>query len=266
MFELGWLAGVGLVSGFLGGMLGIGGGVIIVPALIIAFEALARHPAEEITVIAVATSLACIVFTSASAAYTQYKAGKVRWDLVRRLAVPFVLGSFTAGVLAPALPAPLMRALIGVFLVFVAIVMLTNWRPAPHATLPGTAGSAMIGFAGGNMAGLAGIAGGNVIVPTLVFFNVPVHNATATSSALGVPIAAAGALSYALIAAGTESGAGRVGYVDLHSFFVITLCAVLTAPLGVRMAHRVPAARLKVAFGVLLLFVAGRMLISAARL
>jgi len=256
------LVGVGLLSGFLGGLLGIGGGVVIVPALILVFETNQVHQAQDITIIAVATSLACIIFTSASAAYTQYRAEMVRWDLVQKLALFLVLGSFSAGVLAPLLPPPILLGMIGCFLTLVAIVMLTSWKPQPHRSFPGMLGASGIGYLGGNVAGFAGIAGGNVIVPTLVFFNVPIHNATATSSALGVPIATAGALSYAF-ASGGEISFSQVGYVDLASFATITVCAVLTAPIGVRVAHAVPSSKLKRVFGGLLGLAALRMIYSA---
>ena len=266
--QLAPLLAVGLISGFLGGMLGIGGGVVIVPALIILFDLSGAYSPAEATIVAVATSLACIVFTSLSAAYTQYRAGKVRWDIFRRMIAFFVLGSFTAGIIAPLLPAGMFRALIGVFLLFVAVVMLTNWKPAPHRQFPGLLGSAATGYVGGNMAGLAGIAGGNIIVPTLVFFNTPVHNATATSSAMGVPIALAGALSYAFASSVTASAPvpGPAGYIDPTSFIAITAGAVLMAPVGVRVAHRVPADLLKKAFGMLLIFASARMVYSAISL
>jgi len=258
---------LGLCSGFLGGLLGIGGGVVIVPALVIIFDQTGLYEANVATVIAVATSLACIVFTALSAAYTQVRADKVRWDVFRRLILFFVVGSFCAGLFAPYLPGTLFRGLIGVFLLFVAAVMLTNWKPAKHRAFPGMVGGGAAGFVGGNLAGLAGIAGGNIIVPTLVFFNIPMHNATATSSAMGVPIALSGALSYAFAnpqLAERVVGQGQlVGFVDITSFFAITLGAILTAPLGVKLAHRVPAATLKRAFGVLLLLVSARMLYSA---
>ena len=258
------LIGIGLTSGFLGGLLGIGGGVVIVPGLILLFEATGAYPTRELTVVAVATSLACIVFTSLSAAYAQHRAGKVRWDLVRRLAAFFVVGSVCAGWLAPQLPTAVLRGLIGTFFLGVAVIMLTAWRPRPSAVFPGPPGSALLGVLGGLMSGIAGIAGGNVIVPTLVYYDTPMHNATATSSALGVPIAAAGALSYALShPAPATSTAWHWGYIDGVAFIVVTACAALSARYGVAFAHRVPARRLKRAFGVLLALVATRMLVGA---
>lgn len=250
---------LGLSSGFIGGLLGIGGGVIIVPALALSYDFSARFPEETSLLVAVATSLACIVFTSASAAYTQYRAGKVLWGLFRKLVLFLLLGSFAAGFIAPVLPAEVFRGFIGLFLGFVALVMLSSWQPHPHRLFPGYLGAAGIGFGGGVAAGLAGIAGGNVIVPTLVYFNTPVHNATATSSALGVPIALTGTLGY-LLSAPASTPAGLLGYIDLYAFVPIVIGALIAAPMGVRVAHRVPAAQLKRAFGILLVFVAGRML------
>jgi uncharacterized membrane protein YfcA len=253
---------LGVVSGFLGGLLGIGGGVVIVPVLSIYFDGTDRFDPGESLLIAVATSLACIVFTSASAAYTQYKANKVLWPVARKLVTFLLVGSFLAGYVAPLFPAEVFRLFIGVFLAFVATVMLLSWQPAPHRQLPGVAGCSGIGFGGGLLAGMAGIAGGNVIVPTLVYFNVPAHNATATSSALGVPIALTGALGYFFLSP-PVSASGLVGYIDAAAFLPIVLGALVAAPLGVKVAHRLPAAKLKRLFGVLLVFVSARMIITA---
>lgn len=247
---------LGLASGFIGGLLGIGGGVVIVPALVIYYDLSGRFTPEDALIVAVATSLACIVFTSLSAALTQYRAGKVRMDIARRLVFFLVAGSFLAGYVAPLLPTAVFRAFIGVFLAFVAVVMLSSWQPSPHRAFPRWPGAAGIGLGGGFAAGMAGIAGGNVIVPTLVYFNTPMHNATATASTLGVPIALSGALSYVL----SPSATGSFGYLDLAALPGIIAGALVAAPLGVKFAHRVPATALKKAFGVLLVFVSARML------
>lgn len=261
---------IGAVSGFLGGLLGIGGGVVIVPALIIVFDLTGLIAAEQATVVAVATSLSCIVLTSLSAAITQARAGMVDWEVVRRWVLFLVLGSFVAGSLADNLPNALFRTLIGGFLLFVAFVMLTSWKPSATRTRPGRGLSALLGSAGGVVSGIAGIAGGNVIVPTLIYFNTPVHRATATSSTLGVPIALAGATGYVVAGwnAATPTAAEgpfnwMFGYVFLPGFAAIVCTAVLSAPLGVKTAHKVEAAKLRRAFGLLLIFVSLRMLYSA---
>ncbi|MDG2277652.1 MAG: sulfite exporter TauE/SafE family protein [Pseudomonadales bacterium] len=259
------LIGVGLCSGLLGGMLGIGGGVVIVPALIFAYELSGMKAAADVTVIAVATSMSCIIFTSFSAAYTQYRAKKVKMDVVRRLVPFFVLGSLCAGLATPLFDPGLLRLLIGAFLLLVAIVMLRSWKPNPTRQFPGPVGSGATGLIGGFVSGTAGIAGGNVIVPTLLYFNTPVHNATATSSAMGVPIALAGAVGYAL-GSPAASSTWMLGLIDLQSWLAITVGAIIAAPAGVRIAHRVPADLLKKVFGAFLVLVSLRMLYSSAGL
>lgn len=252
---------LGLCSGFIGGLLGIGGGVVIVPVLALSYELSHRYPPEQALLIAVASSLACIIFTSASAGYTQYRAGKVRWDLFRKLVVYLLLGSFAAGFVAPWLPEQLFHGFIATFLGLVAWVMLSSWQPDPGRQFPHTTGAAAVGFGGGLAAGLAGIAGGNIIVPTLIFFNTPAHNATATSSMLGVPIALTGTVGY-LLGAPVFYADGLLGYIDLFTCIPIVIGALIAAPIGVRVAHKVPAASLKRSFGVLLVLVSIRMFYS----
>jgi len=263
LFFFGSCVAIGVVSGFLGGLLGIGGGVVIVPGLIILFDSMLLFAPDISTPVAVGTSLACIIFTSISAAATQMRARMVDWRVVKRWAGFLVLGSFVASSIAVALPVAVFRMLIGGFLVFVAFVMLTSWKPSPHRVFPGPLISAGFGTIGGIVAGIAGIGGGNVVVPTLLYFNVPVHRATATSSALGVPIATAGALGYVATGWGEQLGPGMLGYVYLPGFVAIVAATVVAAPLGVRVAHRVAPLPLRRAFGILLVLVSARMLYSS---
>lgn len=255
---------LGCVSGFLGGLLGIGGGIVIVPALIILFDWTGLLPLVHSTAAAVGTSLACIVFVSVSAAWAQVRAGQVEWLIAKRWALPVVLGAVAAGTLAPLLPVSLFRAFIGAFLGFVSLVMLTNWSPSPNRGFPGPALAGGLGFGAGLVSGTAGIGGGNVMVPTLVYFNTPMHRAAATSSSLGVPLAAAGALAYILFAPAIPAApAYMLGYVHLPSGLGIIAGAVLAAPLGVRAAQRIQALALRRLFGILLIAAALRMLHSA---
>ena len=250
---------MGALAGFLGGLLGIGGGVVMVPGLALLFDVLGLFPAQG-TLIALGTSLLVIVFTSLSAARAQIRAGKVEWGLVKSLTPWLVLGGFAAGWLAVGLPMPVLRGFIALFLFAVAAIMLASWKPAPGREMPGLAGNAFLGSGAGLISGLAGIGGGNVIVPTLLYHNVPVHVATATSSTLGVPVAASAALGYAL--QGPLSST-QVGYIYLPAAAALVVVSVVLAPVGVRFAHKTEAARLKKWFGVLLILVASRMLYSA---
>ncbi len=263
LFFFGSCVAVGAFSGFLGGLLGIGGGIVIVPALIILFDTMHLFPQSVATPVAVGTSLAVIIFTSLAAARTQIRAGMVDWEVVRKWAPFLVVGSFLAGPIAVALPVAVFRTLIGAFLLFVSCVMLTNWRPDPHRKFPGPVANAGIGILGGLISGIAGIGGGNVMVPTLVYFNKPVHRATATSSTLGVPIATAGTLGFVYTGWSADLGPELLGYVYLPGFAAIVLATVVTAPMGVRVVHRVPPLPLRRGFGVLLVLVAARTLYSA---
>lgn len=262
-FFIGSCVAIGAASGFLGGLLGIGGGIVIVPLLIVLLDLLAFLPPDDVTAVAVATSLACVLFTSMSAARAQIRARMVDWHIVRRWTPFLILGSYLAGWVATALPVLVFRGLIGAFLLFVAFVMLTRWRPSAHREPPGLGLSAALGSAGGLVSGIAGIGGGNVVVPTLVYFNVPVHRATATSSTLGVPIALAGTLGYVTVGLGQDLGAGMMGYLYIPGFLAIVSAAVLTAPLGVKAAHAIEAQPLRRAFGLLLVLASARMLYTA---
>ena len=260
---------VGAIAGFLGGLLGIGGGVVIVPALILLFDSdgtFANAPpgSNLTTLIAVATSLGSIIFTAAAAARAQIQAGMVEWLVVRRWVLAIIVGSYLAGFVAAELGVQILRLLIGVFLLFVSAVMLTNWKPAPHRVLPGRAASAAMASVAGLISGIAGIGGGNVVVPTLVLHNVPVHRATATSSALGFPIAVAGSLGYIHRGWSTTTlDEGLLGFVYLPALAAIVAATVVFAPIGVRFAHRLSPQPLKRAFGLLLILVSARMIWTA---
>ena len=253
-------AGIGALGGLLGGMLGIGGGVVIVPALLALFEVFGL-PAAQAAPIAVATSLTTIIATSAAAARAQWLRGSIDVELFRRWAPALVAGSLVSGPVAGQLPAGAFQAFIGCFLLAVGIIMSSAWQPSPHRALPRGATGIALGGSAGLVSGMAGIGGGNVIVPTLVYFNVPIRLATGTSSAMGLPIALAGTISF--LVAGwdrTNLAAGTLGFVHLPAALAIATLSFFAAPIGVAVAHRIPAAQLKRAFGFLLLLVSMRML------
>jgi uncharacterized membrane protein YfcA len=254
---------IGCCAGFLGGMLGIGGGVVIVPALIGLLDG--TLPPLQVTAVAVATSLASIVFISLSAALAQARSGQVDWLIARRWVLGLILGGLIAGPIAVALPLTIFRSCICAFLLFVSFVMMTQWRPAPQRALPGNVGSFALGACAGVVSGIAGIGGGNVIVPTLTFLNTQMHRATATASALGIPVAVAGTLGFLLAPAPEQLTPGVWGHIHMHALLAIVLSAVITAPLGVWFAGRIRPLPLRRAFGALLLIAASRMLWTAFR-
>lgn len=253
---------LGIVAGILAGMLGIGGGVVIVPALIMILSA-QDFPPEFIVITAVATSLCTIIFTSASAARAQIKRQAVDWIIFKLWAPTVVAGSFLSGFIAARLPATVLEIGIAVFLLVISLIMLSRWVPDPSRTMPGKAGTTSLGLFSGVLSGLAGIGGGNVMVPLMIFFNVPMQRAVATSSTLGFPLAMVGTLGYVISGWGREVIPWSLGYVYLPAVALIAIFTVLLAPLGVALSHRIPAPTLKRCFGGVLLLVAGRMLFNA---
>ncbi|MBV1905269.1 MAG: sulfite exporter TauE/SafE family protein [Pseudomonadales bacterium] len=257
---------IGACAGFLGGLLGIGGGVIIVPALIFLFthQNIPEISGMAVVLSAVATSLSTIIFTSAAAAYAQFKAGFIIWSVVRKWTVFLVLGGLASSHIASSMSELVLRLLIGFFLLLVSIVMLSRWSPPSDHVLPGWTLASVVATTSGIISGIAGIGGGNVVVPTLVYFNVPPHRATATASTLGLPIALAGTVGYVFSGWDVNNAhTSMLGYVYWPALLVIVITSVLTAPLGVKVAHKVAQEKLRRYFGFLLIIVSTRMLFSA---
>jgi uncharacterized membrane protein YfcA len=256
------LAVLGLCTGFLAGLLGIGGGMLMVP--FITFILSSRGVGADLAVkMAIATSMATIVFTSISSVRAHHRRGAVRWDIVQRLAPGIVLGAAVASVgVFAVLKGAWLALFFAAFVSFSATQMLLNKKPAPTRTLPGTAGQLASGGVIGFLSGLVGAGGGFVSVPFMTWCNVSMHHAVATSAALGFPIALANGIGY-VVAGQSVAGlpAGSVGYVWLPALGVIACASVLMAPLGVKAAHALPVPQLKRVFAVMLYLLASYMLV-----
>ena len=256
--ELGVL---GLATGFLAGLLGIGGGMLLVPFLTYILGA--QKVAPDLAVkMAIATSMATIMFTSISSVRAHHQRGAVRWDIVKRLAPGIVLGAALASLGVFALLKGSWLALVfAAFVSFSATQMLMDKKPKPTRTLPGTAGQIGAGTTIGFLSGLVGAGGGFVSVPFMTWCNVAIHNAVATSAALGFPIALANALGYIVAGQGVAGlPTGSLGYVFLPALLVIAIASVLMAPLGVKAAHALPVKSLKRVFASILYVLAAYML------
>lgn len=255
------LAALGLATGFLAGLLGIGGGMLMVPFLTYLLG-LQQVGADLAVKMAIATSMATIMFTSISSVRAHHRRGAVRWDLVLRLAPGIALGGLLAslGVFA-LLKGSVLAIFFGLFVSFSAVQMFLDRKPEAARQLPGTGGQVAAGGAIGFLSGLVGAGGGFVSVPFMTWCNVPIHNAVATSAALGFPIALSNVLGYVVAGQGLAGlPTASLGYVWLPALAVIASCSVLTAPLGARAAHRLPVRQLKRIFGTLLLGLAAYML------
>lgn len=255
------LAALGLATGFLAGLLGIGGGMIMVPFISTMLVGRAVAPGLAVKM-AIATSMATIIFTSMSSVRAHHKKGAVRWDIVKRLAPGIVLGGLVAslGVFALLKGAALYFVFAG-FVAFSAVQMYLDKKPAASRQLPGTTGQLAAGSVIGFLSGLVGAGGGFVSVPFMTWCNVAIHNAVATSAALGFPIALSNVLGYIVAGQGLQGlPAYSFGYLWLPALVVIASCSVLMAPVGARAAHALPVKKLKRAFAGVLFVLALYML------
>lgn len=255
------LALLGLCTGFLAGLLGIGGGMLMVPFMTFILTA-KGFPADYTFKMAVATSLATICFTSLSSVWAHHKRGAVQWNVARLLAPGILLGSMVGAQLAVALPGKVLRVLFALFVAFSATQMFLDRKPKSSRTLPGGVGMFGMGGVIGMLSALVGAGGAFVSVPFMTWCNVKIHNAVATSSALGFPIALAGTLGYIWAGQGLpQMPPGSVGYLYLPGLLVVSLASMSTAPLGARTAHRMDIRPLKKVFAVVLYILAAYFLL-----
>jgi len=255
------LAALGLCTGYLAGLLGIGGGMLIGPfmTLIMSTQGVSADLAVKM---AIATSMATIIFTSVSSVRAHHKRGAVRWDIVKGLAPGIVLGGAigSMGIFA-VLKGTTLALIFAAFISFSATQMYLDKKPKPGRDMPGTLGQLGAGGIIGLISGLVGAGGGFISVPFMVACNVAIINAVATSAALGFPIALANAAGYAISGHGLAGlPAWSLGYIWLPALAVIAACSVTTAPLGAKMAHSLPVAKLKRVFALVLYCLAAYML------
>lgn len=256
------LMALGVATGFLAGLLGVGGGMMMVPFLTFLLSRRGVDGGMAVKM-AIATSMATILFTSLSSVRAHHRRGAVRWDIVRGMSAGIVLGGLLAGAGVFALVKGQALALFfAAFVGFSATQMLKDRKPAATREMPGPAGQAAAGGGIGFVSGLVGAGGGFLSVPFMTWCNVAIHHAVATSAALGFPIALANTLGY--VAGGWNvppALPGTVGYLYLPALVAIASASVLTAPLGARAAHAMNVKTLRRVFALLLYALAAYMLV-----
>jgi hypothetical protein len=252
----------GACAGLLAGLFGVGGGLIMVPALAFVLPGRGVEPAVAMQV-AVGTSLAVIAATSLSSMLAHHRQGGVRWPVFKLFAPGLAAGAVAGAFVAHALPGLVLQRIVGVGALLVAVQMFLERTPRAGRDVPGALGLLSAGGAIGALSALIGIGGGSLTVPFLTWRGVPIRQAVGTAAACGVPIAWAGAAGFMLAGAGM---AGRpphsVGYVALGAFAAMAVASVLTAPLGARLAHALPPRALKRAFAALLAVVGVMLLVK----
>jgi uncharacterized protein len=251
---------MGMVTGFLAGLLGIGGGMIQVPFLTTLL--MQRDvPSELALKTAIATAMASIAFTSLSSVRAHHARAAVRWDIARAMAPGIVVGGLVAGAGAFTLiKGPTLGIVFALFIGYSATQMLLDRKPSAARRLPGATAQAAVGSAIGALSSLVGAGGAFMSVPFMTWCNVPIHHAVGTAAALGFPIALASTLGYVI--AGWALPAtlpGAVGYLYLPALGVVAAASVLMAPLGARVAHAMDVRAFRRLFALLLYGVAGYM-------
>ncbi|MEY8241044.1 MAG: sulfite exporter TauE/SafE family protein [Cycloclasticus sp.] len=252
----------GIMSGVISGLLGIGGGIVIVPFLA---WLLNNHgmPADTIMQTAIATSLATIIITSISSVLAQHRRGAILWPIVSILTPGIAVGAWFGADLAHFLSSQLLAMIFGGFLLLNGLRMAMDLKPQAHRELPSKLPLGLAGAVLGTLSTLIGIGGGTLTVPYMTWHNVPIKKAIALGSACGLPIALFGAFSFIIIGMQAESlPAGNIGYINLPAFFGISCTSLFAATWGVHLSHNIPTSALKKIFAILLVIVGAKMLLG----
>ena len=246
---------LGAVAGLTAGLFGVGGGLVIVPALVFSFSFLDVAP-TVLTQLAIGTSLATIVMTSISSVRAHHGYGNVDWHLWFRLAPAIALGVILGVYTAVGMAGTHLQVLFGVFAIVIGLQMGLRLQPRPGRVVPGLAG---LGFAGtviGYVSALFGIGGGSLTVPFLSWCNVKMQKAVGLSAACGLPIAVVGCLTNIVAGWGREDlPEYSTGFVYWPAFLGIVLASTLFAKVGAKLAQRLPEARLKQVFALFLVII-----------
>lgn len=254
--------GIGALVGFFAGLLGIGGGMVMVPMLVFAFSA-QGFASEHLMHLALATAMATIVFTSVSSVRAHHVRGSVDWRIARAMAPGMLAGALGASLAAGLIPTRPLAVMFTALVFYAGTQTLIEVKPKRAHTLPGTAGVFAAGALIGGVSSLLAAGGAFLTIPFLTWCNVTLRRAIGTAAANGFPIAVAGTLGYMLQGLRAENlPHGSLGYVYLPALGFVVVAGVITAPIGARVAHSLPVARLRIIFALVLYGLAARMLVS----
>jgi uncharacterized membrane protein YfcA len=259
-----WAAylGIGALVGFAAGLLGIGGGVVMVPLLVMVFSAHGMPP-EHMVHLALGTAIAAMVFTSIASMRAHHAHGAVDWKIARAMAPGMLVGSFGAALAAGLVPTRPLALLFTALVFYAATQILLDIKPSTTRELPGPAGIFAAGAVIGAISSLLAAGGAFLTIPFLAWCKVPLRRAIGTAAANGLPIALAGTAGYVLHGLRVPGLPSlSLGYVYLPALGLVVATSMLAAPLGARVAHRLPVKRLRVVFALLLYVFALRLLVA----
>jgi uncharacterized membrane protein YfcA len=251
---------IGAAVGFLAGLLGIGGGMVLVPMLFFVFTA-KGFPVEHLMHLSLATGLATILFTSLSSVRAHHRHAGVDWPVARAMAPGIMAGSLAAALAAGLIPSRPLAVFFTGFMFYAAVQMFVEVKPKAARQLPGRAGLFAAGAGIGAVSSVLAAGGAFMTIPFLAWCNMPLKRAIGTAAAVGFPIALAGSVGYVVQGLRTTGlPEGTLGYVYVPALALIVAASMPMAPLGARLAHRLPVRRLRVVFSLMLLALALRML------
>lgn len=254
------LISAGVVAGLMAGLLGIGGGIVLVPVLVVWLEASAVDPTVS-THIAIATALTTMLATAPASALSHHRRGAIDWPRMQHWGLPMAIGAITGALLARYISGSALRLLFSGLAAFIGARMLLGSKSALR--LPATADRSVIPAVIGTLSAWLGIGGGSFSVPTLTGFGLPVRRAVGTSALLGLFIAVPAVIGYVVVGTGIAlRPAQTIGYVHWPAAGLLAVTAALFAPVGAALAHRVSPTGLKRIFGAFLIAAAIRLLIS----
>ncbi len=251
---------LGSIVGILSGLFGIGGGMILVPVLLLLFSA-QQFPSEHLLYLALGTSMATITFTSLSSMRKHHQHGAVNWHVVGKLTPGILLGAGLGTLSATSIPQSALGLFFALFVYFAAAQILFDVRPKSSRQLPGLGGMALTGTFTGWLSTMVSIGGGTIVIPFLIWCNTPIRNAIGTSAAIGFPVAIGGTIGYILTGIDIHPlPDNSLGFVYLPALFSVAFTSILTAPLGAKATHRMDIGLLRKLFAWVLIALASGML------
>ena len=250
---------LGAFSGFVAGLLGIGGGLIIVPVLLYLLA-----PSIDQSILmhtSIGTALAVIVFTSISSLYAHHRHGAILWRNFVKLTPTILLGSYSGAILAKYLSFDFLRMFFAFFEITVALIMWFGISASSHADNLSRWIWSFAGYFIGLISAMVGIGGGTMTTPFLVYNNVEIKNAIATSAAVGMPIAIAGSIGFMAAGLSQALPTGGIGFVNFEALITIVAASIFFAPLGAKVTHKLDSNKLKKGFSIFLAFLAAMVLL-----
>jgi len=253
---------IGIAAGMLAGLLGIGGGIVTIPCLILTFHYL-HIPPSMMMHLAIGTSLASMVFNSLSSLYSHHRKKGVIFSVVKPMALGVIVGSFVGAYIAKLLPSHFLQIFFGVFECLLGLrFLLPEAKIKKKRSMPGFFGLSGIALGVSTLSTMLGIGGGLINVPVLTHYHVPMKKAIGTSSALSFLISLTGAMFFLAMGIQDTHYPYTYGFIYIPAFIVISIVAFFAAPWGVKLAHLLPTDILRRVFGVVLVLAGLSMIIG----